>query len=104
MKTFTQNQNTALIPVIEENNDLLKAPSHALITNVVLRNGKIAPIITMFNCIDFDFEEMKIGVDMALNRQEQFRKNARSIQTTLCRVELGKLKPVAIYPKKIMGN
>lgn len=99
MKTITQNQSNPLINVTEENSELLKAPTHALITNVILKNGNNAPIITMFNCADFSFEEIKIGVDTAINRHDKIQLDAVSKQSTLYRVNNGNLKSVAIYPK-----
>lgn len=44
--------------------------SHALVTNVAFSNGKTSSIVTLFNCKDFSFEEVKIGVDTGLERQD----------------------------------
>lgn len=44
--------------------------SHALVTNVAFSSGKTSSIVTLFNCKDFSFEEVNIGVNTALNRQD----------------------------------
>ena len=44
--------------------------SHALVTNVKFINGSNASIVTLFNTADFSFEEINIGVNTALNRQD----------------------------------
>ena len=59
---------TSILNIKEESNyESLKEvlASHALVTNVDFSNGKKSSIVTLFNCSDFSFEEIKIGVDIA---------------------------------------
>lgn len=71
METQTQNQNqTQNLPVTELTNNFKGiVPTHALITNVKMKNGKQASITTLFNNADFSFEEINKGVRQSLISQ-----------------------------------
>ncbi len=106
MKTISENQNNNLVAftnldntVVNLDNAVMKAPTHVLVTNIELKNGKVAPIITMFNNSEIDFEEVKIGVDMTITRNHLLQNKMSSKQATLYRLVDGNLKRSASYLK-----
>lgn len=64
--------------------------SHALVTNIKFLNGKNSSIVTLFNTKDFSFEEVKIGVDTGLNRQDWL--GIIDTKTILYKFQNGRLK------------
>lgn len=69
--------------------------SHALVTNVEFSSGKTSSIVTLFNCSDFSFEEIKIGVDTSLHRQNWL--GIANKGSTLYRFINGKIKKVCSW-------
>lgn len=70
--------------------------SHALVTNVEFASGKKSSIVTLFNASDFSFEEINIGVNTALNRQNWL--GIIDIKTILYRFNNGMLtKAIEFY-------
>ena len=65
-------------------------PTHALITSVDFSSGKKANIVTLFNCTDFSFEEVNIGVNTGISRQTGLGIIDRN--STLYKLENGILK------------
>lgn len=73
---------------------------NALVLDVELKNGEKTQIVTFFNHKDFHFEEMKIGLDSAINRIVGFSPNKiKSVQTTFNSISKAGLKPFAVYGK-----
>lgn len=85
METTVQNINEESISKIQA--------SHALVTNVEFISGKKSSIVTLFNCSDFSFEEVKIGVDTGLNRQNWL--GIMNYNSTLYRFVKGKIQKVS---------
>lgn len=71
--------------------------SHALVTNVDFLNGKKSSIVTLFNSSDFSFEEIKIGVDTGLNRQDWL--GITNYKSILYRFIDGKIKRIIEFKK-----
>jgi hypothetical protein len=72
----------------------------ALVLDVELKNGESTQIITFFNHKDFHFEEMKIGLDTAINRIVGFSpEKIKSVQTTLNKISKAGVKPFLFYGK-----
>lgn len=69
--------------------------SHALVTNVEFSSGKKSSIVTLFNCSDFSFEEIKIGVDTGLHRQGWL--GIIDYKSTLYRFFKGKLQKASCF-------
>lgn len=64
---------------------------HAIVTEVLLKNGKTAQVITLFNQNDLSCEEVQVGVIDSLKRLE----TTKAYKSTFCSgVKQGILKPV----------
>lgn len=100
MKTTSENQNNNLVATTNFDSTAMKAPTHALITNVELKNGKTSPIITMFNCREINFEEVNIGVTTTLSRQNQFQGGFISRESKLYRLKEGELEFITEFQKQ----
>ena len=77
---------------------------NALITNVEFENGKQTQIITIFNNNEFNFEEIKIGLDYSLKRIHKDYDRIKSVQTTFNNIKDAILKPFAKYQKQEFTN
>ena len=74
--------------------------SNAMVSNIEFQNGKQSQIITIFNNNDFHFEEIKRGIDKALNRiHKDYGNPIKSVQTTVNRIKNAKTEPFATYQK-----
>lgn len=113
MKTNQENQVAVLNPVIEGkgysrknqsieldsfavNNGIM---SNAVVTNVQLRNGKTASIVTLFNSSEFSFEDINIGVTTAINRESKFNDSVVSKQSAMFSIKDSALKLMARFQK-----
>ncbi len=99
MKTNLENQNNNLVALTNFDSTAMNAPTHALITHVELKNGKVAPIITMFNCSEIDFEEVNIGVTTTLSRQNKFNGGFISRVSKLYRLKKGEIELITEFQK-----
>lgn len=109
MKTNQQNQ-VGLINQLSLSNQLEKLgikqsastsfsnikPSHAIVTKVEFENGKNASIVTLFDCTEFDFEEVNKGVSVTLANH----KGLASRQATLYKINNGNLKEAVVFHKQ----
>jgi hypothetical protein len=77
---------------------------NAIVSNIELENGTQTQIITIFNNHEFNFEELKIGIDTSLNRINKDSHTIKSVQTTFNSIENAKLKPFAKYKKVEFSN
>ncbi|MDI6051179.1 hypothetical protein QLS31_15225 [Flavobacterium sp. XS2P24] len=113
MKTNQENQVTVLNQLALVNNSQklgnqqpgLNAlsgitASHAIVTNVEFLNGKSTSIVTLFNCSEFDFEEVNRGIGITLSNHL----GLASKQATLYRLNNGKLQETAIFKKQHYNN
>lgn len=75
-----------------------------IVSNIELENGTQTQIITIFNNHEFNFEEMKIGIDTSLNRINKDYNPIKSVQTTFNSIQDAKLKPFAVYKKQEFFN
>lgn len=66
---------------------------HALLTRVLLTNGKITEMITVFNATELSFEEINTGVKRGLESTHV----AQEMQSTFYGMFNNKLEPVAIF-------
>jgi hypothetical protein len=77
---------------------------NAIVFNIELENGTQTQIITIFNSSEFNFEELKIGIDSSLNRINKDYNSIKSVQTTFNSIQAGKLKSFANYPMQEFSN
>jgi len=78
---------------------------NAIVSNIEFQNGKQSQIITIFNNNDFHFEEIKIGIDTAINRiQKDYHNHISSVQTTFNSIKDAKLKTLVTYKKTEFKN
>ncbi|QZL00105.1 hypothetical protein K5L04_10410 [Flavobacterium psychrophilum] len=77
---------------------------NAIVSNIELENGTQTQIITIFNNQEFNFEEMKIGIDTSLNRINKDYNPIKSVQTTFNSIQDAKLKPFAVCKKQEFYN
>lgn len=88
METFATNQNNFLPVQVSSVSQQMQAPTDALVTNVELRNGKTASIITMYNRADFNFEEINMCVNKAINIHiKDYKLPVVSSQSTIYRIK-----------------
>ena len=101
MKTNSQNKvtNTGVKVAIIENVNNIKA-SHAMVTQVELKNGSVTAMVTLFDSSLIGFEEVKIGVNTALKLEE----NVMSEQSTLYALNNGKLDKFTDYEKEYINH
>ena len=85
----TQNN---VSPVVNNTIDVSEVNlPHAIVTEVLLKNGKTAQVITLFNQNDLNCEELEAGVLDGLTRLE----TTEAYKITFCSgVKQGILKPV----------
>lgn len=88
------------------NTDLVKSLEfrNAIVSNIEMQNGTQTQIITIFNNHEFNFEEMKIGLDYALQRIHKDYVSIKSVQTTFNSIKDATLKPFATYRKQEFSN
>ncbi|MBD3724256.1 MAG: hypothetical protein IE891_05615 [Flavobacteriaceae bacterium] len=101
METFATNQNNFLPVQVTNENLQMQAPSHALVTTIELKNGKIVPIITMFNDSQIDFEEVNIGVNTMIKRNSFLNGLMKSKQNVLYKNNNGVLRRGIVFFKEI---
>lgn len=79
-------------PVVNDTIDVTEVNlPHAIVTEVLLKNGKTAQVITLFNQNDLNCEEVQVGVLDSLKRLE----NTEAYKSTFCSgAKKGFLKPV----------
>lgn len=87
---LTQNSNSVAL-----NNDLIDVTNtnlpHAIVTEVLLKNGKRTQIITLFNQNEINNEEIEIGIHQGLRHNRE----TYSYQSSMCAgVKQGFLKAV----------
>lgn len=101
MKTNSQNKetNTGVKVAIIENVNSIKS-SHAMVTQVGLKNGSVTAMVTLFDNSLIGFEEVKIGVNTALQLEE----NVMSEQSTLYTLNNGKLDKFTDYDKEYISH
>lgn len=100
MKINSQNKETNTngeVALIENVNNI-KA-SHAMVTQVELKNGNVTAMVTLFDGLLIGFEEVKIGINTALQMQEYII----SEQTTLYALNNGKLNKFTDYDKEYIN-
>lgn len=79
-------------PVVNDTIDVTEVNlPHAIVTEVLLKNGKTAQVITLFNQNDLNCEEVQVGVLDSLKRLE----NTEAYKSTFCSgAKKGFLTPV----------
>lgn len=77
---------------------------NAIVSNIELENGTQTQVITIFNNNEFNFEEIKKGIDENFDRINKNQKSIKSVQTTFSSIENAKLKPFATYKKVDFSN
>ena len=87
---LTQNSNSVAL-----NNDLIDVTNtnlpHAIVTEVLLKNGKRTQIITLFNQNEINYEEIMLGVKEGLRHDRE----TDSYQSSMCSgIKEGVLKVV----------
>lgn len=97
MKTISQNKEAGVkneVVILENVNNI--NVSHAMVTQVELKNGNVTAMVTLFDSSLIGFEEVKIGVNTALQMQD----NTLSEQSTLYALNNGKLDKFTDYEKE----
>lgn len=77
---------------------------NAIVSNIELKNGTQTQIVTIFNNSEFNFEEMKIGLDYALGRIQKNYVSIKSVQTNFNKIIDAKLHTVAKFRKQEFEN
>lgn len=101
MKTISENKILAPVTTLEPINPVANiTTTHALVTNVELKNGKTTSIVTMFNCSEVGFEEIVIGIETALKLQGNVKCNKDVLYT----LNNGKLTHQLEYDKNYFNK
>lgn len=77
---------------------------NAIVSNIELNDGTQTQVITIFNNSEFNFEEIKKGIDASFKSIHNDQNSIKSIQTIFSGIENSKLKPFATFQKVEYSN